>query len=298
MPFAFESHESAQTAVDDWVRRNSPSSTARDLVQFEREHLELFGERYGRLHIQFDVAFDQLVAVVEQVNYVEKSSWPQHRALQYILLSHNLKAFISAMDRLSKGYYEDSAVLSRTLYETFLRAIFISCHRDDPWGAFPVPSPKGTPKFNATNFARDVLRLDWHPIYSTMSAVAHSNFPRVGSSLHRIENRIGDPEVFGLSFEDDPKTLEFAAAFLPFLLAAYSRLVVERFVGDATVRNPDQLEKARESIEWMSFMLSTNEKAIWQRAAVDLDYLFDLLDVADSGGNWRAVAELRPTVTK
>ena len=147
MPLAFDSPDAAQEAVDDWVRRNSPSSTARDLVQFEREHLELFGERYGRLHVQFDVAFDQLVAVVEQVNFVEKSSWPQHRALQYILLSHNLKAFISAMDRLSKGYYEDSAVLSRTLYETFLRAIFISCHSANPWGAFPVPPPKGVPKF-------------------------------------------------------------------------------------------------------------------------------------------------------
>ena len=298
MPLAFESHEDAQAAVDDWVLRNSPSLTADDLARCERDHLQVFGERYGRLHAQFDVAFDQLVGAIEQVNYVDQRAWPPHRALQYILLSHNLKAFISAMDRLSRGYYEDSAVLSRTMYETFLRAIFISCHGENPWGAFPVTVPKGVPKFNATNFARDGLRLDWEPIYSTMSAVAHSNFPRVASSLRRIENREGEPELFGLTFEDDAATLEFAASFLPFLLAAYTRFVVERLVGDAVVERPEQLSVARESVEWTSFMLSTNEKAIWRAAAADLDYLFDLLDFADSGGDWRAVAASRPAVAR
>lgn len=62
MPLAFESHEDAQAAVDDWVLRNSPSLTADDVVRFEREHLQVFGERYGRLHVKFHVAFDQLVA--------------------------------------------------------------------------------------------------------------------------------------------------------------------------------------------------------------------------------------------
>ncbi len=138
-----------------------------------------------------------------------------------------------------------------------------------------TPTPRSDPKsqFNATNFARDVLRLDWGPIYSTMSAMARSNFPRVASSLRRIEDREGEPELFGLTFEDDAATLEFAASFLPFLLAAHTRFVVERLVGDTVVKRPEQLSVARESVEWASFMLSTNEKAIWRAAAADLDYL-------------------------
>jgi hypothetical protein len=234
VPLSFNSRADAQNAIDDWVRRHQPRQTALDLAEFERDHhLRWFGEEYGRLLVQFEVAFDQLVAVVEQVNYIDRASWPQHRVLQYVLLSHNLKPFVSMVDRFSRRYYEDSVSHSRTLYETFLRAVFISCNRDDPWGAFPVSAPSGTPAFNATNFPRDELRLAWHRIYSTMSAVAHSNFPAIAQSLQRMRERSGDPEVFGFTFAEDERMLKYALTFLPFLLANYTRFIVDRCVGPA-----------------------------------------------------------------
>src|SRR5262245_3735309 len=108
VPLSFNSRDNAQNAIDDWVRRQQPRQTALAIAEFERDHLRWFEEEYGRLLVQFEVAFDHLVAVIEQVNYIDRAAWPEHRVLQYVLLSHNLKPFVSMIDRFSRGYYEDS----------------------------------------------------------------------------------------------------------------------------------------------------------------------------------------------
>lgn len=296
VPLSFNSRDEAQEALDDWVRGHQPPQTAVDLAEFEREHLLWFGQEYGRLIAYFDVAFDQLVAVVEQVNFIDRSSWPPNRALQYMLLSHNLTPFVSMVDRFSRGYYEDSVAHSRTLYETFLRVVFISCYGDDPWGAFPISTPKGTSPFNATNFPRDELRLAWQQIYRSMSAVAHSNFPAIAESLRRIQEGTGDPEIFGLNPAEDERMLTFAMTFHPFLMASYTRFILECCIGDITVPNPEQLTSARQSVDWMTFLLTDNDNSFWRDVSVDMDYVFDVVSTADAGGDWRTLRARRPVV--
>lgn len=295
----FDSVADAHAWIDAWVLRHQPVATAADLAEFERQHLAEFHAEFGRLAAYFDVSFDILVSLVEEVNYVDKATWPQHRALQFMLLSHNMKAFVSAFDRLCKGYYEDSIALARGPYETFARLMFMSCHKDAPYGALFDKTPPGTASFNLTGFLRDELRLDWASIYSTMSVFAHSNVPAVLRSLDRNNKRVGAPERFGLTFEDDEVTLGVAAIFLPFLLLVYSRFVVERLIGDAQLRDPHLLHSANESIAWLEVVVEGDgDKPLWTSVRADLDYLFDLLELADGGGDWRSNrngrAEVKP----
>lgn len=293
----FDSVDDAHAWIDAWVLRHQPVGTAADLAEFERQHLAEFHAEFGRLAAYFHVSFDVLVALVDEVNYVDKAAWPPHRALQFMLLSHNMKAFVSAFDRLSKGYYEDSIAIARGPYETIARLMFMSCHKEAPYGALFDKTPPGTPSFNLTGFLRDELRLDWTSIYSTMSVFAHSNIPAVLRSLDRNSKRVGTPERFGLTFEDDEVTLGVAAILLPFLLLAYTRFVVERLIGDAKLRDPLLLQSANESIAWLEVVVEGDgDKPLWTGVRADLDYLFVLLELADEDGDWKRCRNKRAEV--
>lgn len=98
-------------------RADSPAASSLDLQAAEQAHIETFMLEYGRLRAQFDVEYEALVGPVDQVNFVDRSTWPPARSIQYVLLAYNLKPFASAMDRLARGYYEDAITLTRVLYE-------------------------------------------------------------------------------------------------------------------------------------------------------------------------------------
>jgi hypothetical protein len=132
----------AMSWAEAWVGEHYPPRVETELAAFEQLHHAQFMENYGRAVNQFYVQYDALVAVVDHVNFVAAPSWPAHRTIQFVLLAKNLKAFHSAMDRLSKGFYQDAMGLTRSLYDTFLRVVHVSCFSDAPEGALvdrPLP---------------------------------------------------------------------------------------------------------------------------------------------------------------
>ena len=293
MSVRFESTEQARDWADKWLGTLGPSPVIEDLFQHETAHREQFLRDYGRLVAQFEAHYTALVGLIDQVNYIDRSSWPRHRAVQYVLMSYNLKPFWSAVDRMTKGFYEDALVLLRGLYETFVRVVFVSCHPEDPWGVLANKPPKGTPAFNMTNFVRDELDLEWLSKYAIMSVFAHSNALQALEALRRASERRGEPERFGLRFEYDAKLIELAAAFLQFLLLVYLRFGLERLVDAADPRDRDQIQTARESLALLTYGLTDHPKDYWKGVAEDLDFLFPMLALADGGGDWRATVRAR-----
>ena len=243
----FRSPEEAQQAFDAWLVRHVPPRVWVELAAFEAQHLEGFLDDYGRAVDQLYVVLDHLVAAVDQVNFVEKTAWPQHRAIQFILLSKNLKSFHSAVDRLTKGSYQDAMTLTRTIYEAFVRIVHVSVYREHPWGAVSSRSLAGEPKFNATGLVADVLRLDWR-LYRLLSPFTHSNTFEVQLALHRIETREGEPERFGLAYEDNVALVEVVLPILQFLAYVYLRFVREVLIGTAQVPEPARLAEVEEAL--------------------------------------------------
>lgn len=293
MDLSFDSVEEARQWADDWLNRLGQSPVVIELLQYEEHHREQVLHDYGRLFNQFEAHYTALVQLIDQVNFIDRSSWPQHRTVQYILMSYNLKPFWSAVDRLTKGFYEDALTLLRGLYETFLRVVFVSCHSGDPWGVLVNKPPKGTPAFNMTNFVRDELELQWLSKYAIMSVFAHSNALQALEALKRASERQGEPERFRLSFEYDTKLVELAAAFLQFLLLVYLRFGLERLVGDSEPHDHEQLTTARESLALLTYGLVDHPKEYWKGVAEDLDFLFQMLEFADRGEDWRAMVQAR-----
>lgn len=292
----FAGVEDARDWADKWVTAHAPTQVATEIADFERQHLDLFTEDYGRGLAQFYVQYDNLVALIDQVNFIDKTSWPSHRPIQFILLAKNLKAFHSAMDRLSKGFYQDAVTLTRGLYDAFLRALHVSCYADNPGGALVDKPPKGVARFVATDIVQTQLRLDWLMKYALMSVYAHANTLEVLVALRHNEDQAGDPERFGLVFEDDVKLVEMAFPFLQFVLLAYLRFVIERMIGSAAPRDQAQFSVAQEAAALLTYGFVSSEKSYWRETVADLDYVFELLEVADAGGDWKAMRDLRPLV--
>ena len=287
----------AKRVIDEWVSQHLPSSVlvgAR--LQEEEDHSTRFLDAYGRAVDQFEVGFTALVEVIDRLNFVERDSWPPHRSVQYALIAHNIKPLRSAMDRLVKGYYEDALVLLRVAYESFIRLVFVSVHRDHPWGALmPKPSPP-TPQFNLTGFVRDQLRLGWSTSYLVLSAFTHSNSVDVVGSLKRGATRNGEPERLGPSIDFDPKRSELVLPQLDFAQLAYLRFVVDRLIGPELRSQVPEADVAIEAVQIMTFVVRNHPKPYWREVAGDLDYVFEVIASAEDGRDWKKTAKARPVI--
>lgn len=288
----FETSNDARDWADEWVARHLPSPVTSELLASERDHAARFERDYGRLAAQFEVQFRSLVELVGEINYLNRYSWPAHRSMQFVLLAYNLTGFHSSMDRLSRGYYEDSIALTRGAYEAFVRALFISCYPDDGWAAFGRPPP-GVRTFNLTNFLRDDLGLEWESNYRIMSVFAHANTFQAAQSLQRALAQEDAPELFGIARRFDVRLAELAAPLLQFVLVGYLRLTIEQFVGSILPRNESVLGLANEAMGLLMYGLATHDQEHWKRVAIDLDFLFELLPVADVRGDWKAMVRRR-----
>ena len=117
--------------------------------------------------------------MTKAVNYINHDDWPNVRGKQFNLFVQNLKTFYSVHDRLIKGFYEDSMNLSRTLYETFIRIVALSCEPQLGYGVLDYR------QFKITEFLRDKLNLE-NEYYQIMSLFTHSNRYAVIRTSHDI----------------------------------------------------------------------------------------------------------------
>lgn len=279
--------EWTKSRLDAWAQPHLPSGPVVALTQAEIDHFKSFKSDYGRFAGLFEVEFTSLVSLIDEANFVDKSAWPSHRPLQFILVAYNLRSLYSAFDRLARGYYEDSITLARTLYETFVRILFASCYPDDAYNTLMRKPPPGTKPFNLTNFVRDDLGLQWESTYGVMSGFAHSNAIGTLEAAKRATEGSGEPERFGLRLKFDAQRCELAIPLLQFVLLALLRFCVERLVGSSELRDRAVMQTASESVEILMYGLKTHPKEYWQAVASDLDRLFQMLVVADSRGDWK-----------
>jgi hypothetical protein len=285
---SFDDEPAASAWIDEWVHMHLETAVTQGLPELERQHFGEFSTEYGRFVGQFEIQFSALASVVDQLNFVDKSAWPQHRPLQYVLVAYNLRSFVSALDRLARGYYEDCFAITRGLYETFVRLMWMSCHSEQAFVAVVRNAPAGLPQFNVTNFLRDQLKLEWGSQYSVLSAFAHSNSYGVLQAMQRNARREDEPERFGLGLAFRRDLAEAAIPLLQFVLLTHLRFVIERLVGHAELPRPEVSVLAAEAAGFLMYVTASQPNRSWRQVASDLDRLFAMLAVADAGGDWRA----------
>ncbi len=279
--------------VDDWIAPQVPSSVVLGLVEAERNHFNRFNTAYGRWVAQSEVHFSCLVNAIEQIDYVEKSTWPSHRGTQFILVTNTLRSLWSSADRLHRGAYQDSMTLLRLAYEVWARLIFMSCHPDDHLYGVARSGSDGKPSFKMTNLLRDQLRLDWSKKYELLSSFAHGKIDTLQEVLDSARKPTSSRHELTVSF--DESRCDFAITLFNFVLLLYVTFVQDRLL----VGVPDPLGSSlRESQEILRTTLFADPKPYWANTEADLDYLATLLATADAGGDWKAIAKARPQVVQ
>lgn len=270
----------------------SETATVDNIVDYQSTHLAYFQQAYGRFMSQFKMYFSAIVDTGNNINYLDKSHWPKHRALQFIIATHALKQFYSAYTLLLDGAYEDAIALQRSIYESFLRILFISMYPEDSYNAYDYKVGKKQTgiKFNATNLVKD-LGLDWST-YDIMSKFAHSNMYRVVETGASVANG-QQKEAIVLIYEKDDDMISVVVNFMLFLLVIFLHLFSETFTVNYSPAEKDvkkHLDIIREYANISLEVLKNHDVSkYWQQVGNDVDDIFKLIATLDSSKtpNWR-----------
>ena len=273
---------------DVLCREIPPGRAASGFREYQQERASFIRTSYGRFCGQFEVGYDVLVRAVDYVNYgVERSSWPQHRLVQNILIVENLKPLYSAFERFEKGFYEDGFILMRVAYEAFFRVIFLSLHPDDPHFSF-ADKRTGGKQFQQTNLEKEDLGLDWST-YSFLSHMTHAyKFP-VLTRIAQIVRDGGIAEPLTLGFAaHDVDVFSIGVNILHLIQLFYFRVTRDLLLhpAKAGATHPVLPQLERCCVLWSKFFAShVNEKL--SRVIGDLDDVFAIIVDAEAGNDWR-----------
>ena len=263
-----------------------PSKVMLDIYEYEKTHANKVLTNYGRFVSQFELYYDLTIEITHAVNYINKSDWPEHRGAQFLLLAHNLKSIFSAFDRLIHGFYEDSLILLRPAYESFIKIIYITCFPGDPYFSIVGKRDGSKEKFNFTDFVKQKLKLTWNN-YSIFSSTAHANKYSVLKEAINIKLD-GQKSIIGLKFQYDKKMLELGINSILFLQLVYLRTVVELFATKSNhILKIDLLNKAKILINLREQVFLLHEKDYWPMVVGDIRDIFKLIGAVENGSNWK-----------
>ena len=282
-----------------WLDRHLPSEWVGLLHDQDKDIALRFIDEYRGFVEIFEVGYTALAEAVDMINFAPKDNWPVHRSPQYLLLAANVKSFRSAQDRLMKGYYQDCGAITRSLYETFARIVFISLY-PDAWSSAILTQPSNQRRFNLTNLLRDDLKLEWEPIYELLSLVSHSNVQTVTHEVVELSKPYRQPERYGYCNTFDAEQSAAYANFLDFVLIAHLRIAWEMMLmPTSNVLNSvasslgmaldAQIDRIDGSLYILQRGLRYSSSSFWRRVADDLDRVMEIMKRADSGRDWRTL---------
>lgn len=199
-----------------------------------------------------------------------------------------MKSLYSSFDRLIKGFYEDSIILARPVYEAFIKAIYIACHPDEPWQTITNQKNSLRKKFNLTNFLKHDLNLKWDD-YKFLSTLSHANSYSILNEVVSIEEE-GQKDIIALKFRYDKRMFEFGANWIGFLLLVYLKTITYLFIPNDTdnlliEKGVSQRAKKLVTLKEETFLL--HPKQHWPQTIRDLRDILLLMNEVEKGNEWK-----------
>jgi len=264
------------------MARDDPSEVALQIGAFKRSHQQWAIANYGRFIKTFEDGYEVLVNIIRSTNFVDKSAWSQHRGVQFFFAADSLKRLFRAMEDAVEGFYDETIVLTRSVYETFLRIVFISCFPAD-WAATIFKPEKGKQAFNATNFPHHTLRVDWDFIYKTHSVVSHN--------IYDVMRRLAEPQGYvGLVLKGDEKAMGMAVNSLTFTLWALLHVSRILFVelGTERVLVTEAYERIAITDEALGGLVATTP-SLYGKTAEEVRKVGHIVRAAEQNQDWRTL---------
>lgn len=257
--------------------------------QYGNDHTALMLKLYGNGIMQFEAGFALISHILEKINYIDKDNWPKHRATQYIFLIHNMKGLYAAFDLLTKGFSEGALALLRPVYEATINVVYISLHIETQYKTI---SRNG---ISIDSVIHDELKLTHWDDYMIMSQFAHANRFEVAKEIRDVGN--GRPVTIHYRF--DKKYTELAMNYMQFIFLFVSKFMNKYLV---TSTNDKLMDEDRDNlIKFIELQESAREihpTPRWKDTTRDLEFIFELMDVSESGRNLKQYRKNKIKSTK
>jgi hypothetical protein len=194
--------------IESMIQKYSPpSKTVLDIKKYEQDHTEKVIEEHRQYIEIFECGYELLVDLIKTVSSAQKTNWPKHRLLQLILIKNSLYSLYSSFDRFLNGFYADSVILLRTVYETLVCVIYLSYFPEEPHFALIKNKHKKQRKFNVTNFVRDTLKVNWGFLYGVTSGYSHNSYPTILEASEITNKEQMDSIYLKLRYESEKAQL-------------------------------------------------------------------------------------------
>lgn len=250
-----------------------------EINEFTNQHRELMLKKFGNGVMQFEAGFSLLAVVLERINYIEKTSWPPHRNLQYIFLIHNMKSLFASFDLLCKGFGESSLILLRTVYEAIINVIYISCYKENPYKVL-------NGEFKLTSFIDQELKLTHWRDYPILSVFAHANKLEIFKELKML----GEHKPIYIDFAYQQKNTELAINYIQYAFYFIAKFTNDYLFTSTSKHLPREYKTNLEKfIKLENSARATHPTLYWQLMTQDFDYIFNVMEVSEKGGDWKKI---------
>ena len=274
--------------LDDLTASSNVQAVAY-LEEYKYKHRQYVLKKYGRFMSQFNMYFSAIVDTGNNINYLNKKHWPDHRSLQFIIATHSMKQFYSSYSLLLDGAYEDAITVQRSIYESFLRILFISLHPSDSINIYDYKGPNAHQtgvRFRATNIVND-LGLKWST-YNIMSSFAHSNMYKVLETATDLASN-GQKSAIALNYKKDDDMISIIVNLMLFLLAVWLKLFTEIFTVNyppSEVNVKKHLDIVEEYKQVAMRTLKEHSKCkYWRQVGTDVEDIFMLIKALDDSAS-------------
>ena len=215
--------------------------------------------KYPGLPIYFENSFGFLDKTIKQLSSSNLNQYPRPQFECLLFLSKALSSIFAAMDMAYKGYYAEGMALTRMVYESFTRIVFISTYPERDGEAFDFNT------FKIKN-AEQLLKYDLYEIYRILSTQTHSHKVAAVRELHSIF-REGGTITIGSQFDDEL----FTANYNLILFFLWGLVAIVPSVFPQLHSNSDWLNEYQLLEVGVGRWFRGHEKEFWKKAAMQVD---------------------------
>lgn len=271
------------------IRTPNSNRTTQDIYGLIDDHRVWVETDFYNFVKNFQDFFEELNTIVGRLNFVKKDGWHKHNGSQYLFYPDALKTLHRAFEDTLDGYYDEAMMLIRSVYETFLRIVFISCYPQE-WDAVYM-NRKSKMNFEVTGFVKDHLKLDWEFMYRLMSRVSHS---KTHSYLKEVIKRAQAPskDLVCLQYKPSPKMIWMPINGICFVQSClYHVLLVlfeKDFPGDKMLA--PRLDRILKIDRALLLIIKGNDQNKFGELANGIIKIGKIIKAAESGKDWKSLA--------
>ena len=177
------------------------------MYAFNLEHRVHFLSKYKNDTCNFEYFFHVIAQIIELLNLSEKNHWSQSKCHQYNMFPETLNTLHCSFENLTNGYCDEALILTRTVFEDFLKLVFLSKYPENIDGLY-VNKTEGITHFNATHILESLsaVKNGKCSFFGLLSSFTHGKKPtRLKDYIDRASGKKTTPIQLGRIFDDEEK---------------------------------------------------------------------------------------------